>query len=513
MSYTTQYLAGCFEVTKRTPRTVSTEQRRRPIRASYDAAQDSNEVINIWASSDALDADAANSLWVRTKLRQRARYERANNGHVSGILQTQANYVIGTGPKLRLQTNSPGFNSMVETAWKRWALSVNLAKKLRTMCRAKTGDGEAFALIADNPNCPDVVKLDIRLIECDQVSAPLTKADDENYIDGIAFDTFGNPISYDVLTRHPGSSWYAPVIRNEFKTFDARFVCHWFGGDERPGQHRGVPELTPTLNLFGTGRRYREAVVAAAETAADFAVMVEMGIPDDGADLADPFVALPIQKRMMTTLPAGAKSAQMKAEQPTTTYESFTRNMICEEARPLNMPYNIAACDSSGYSYSGGQLDHQTYFVSLDVERQDCESAVLDKIFSVWFSLAQDAYQWTVNPSPSPAHAWDWQGKPHSDPTKIADSRKTRLSCGDASPSEFAAEDGVDYEDRLAALANDYGVTVEEIKAKLFDSNFQKSGGGAAALADDAPAQKKSNGAPKANGVNRMAAMFHEALI
>ena len=164
------------------------------------------------------------------------------------------------------------------------------------------------------------------------------------------------------------------------------------------------------------------------------------------------------------------------------------------------MPYNIAACDSSGYSYSGGQLDHQTYFVSLDVERQDCEAAVLDKIFATWFALAVDAYKWSVDPSPSPVHGWAWMGKPHSDPTKVADSRKTRLSCGDAAPSEFAAEDGVDYEDRIAALANDYGVTEQEIRQKLFESNFQKSGGaptppsGKPPDVPDAPTKAKSNG-------------------
>ncbi len=479
----------------------------RMVRARYDAAQDSNETKNIWSAADVLDADAANSLAVRTKLRKRSRYERGNNGHNSGILRTQANYVIGTGPKLQMLTGSTGFNSMVESAWCRWSKAVNLSHKLRTMCRAKTGDGEAFALVSDNPNCIDVVKLDIRLIECDQVTAPTMKADGENYVDGIRFDEFGNPISYDILKRHPGANWYWTGIGSrEHDTFDARYVCHWFGGDERPGQHRGVPELTPTLNLFATGRRYREAVVAAAETAADFAAMVEMGVPAEGPDELAGFSTLPIDKRTFTVLPAGAKGSQMKAEQPATTYDSFTRSMICEEARPLNMPYNIAACDSSGYSYSGGQLDHQTYFQSLDVERQDCEAAVLEKIFSLWFAFAAEAYKWDVDYSPAPSHGWAWAGKPHSDPTKIADSRKTRLSCGDAAPSEFAAEDGIDFEDRIAALAADYGVSVEEIKAKMFQANFQQSGGSPATnseteKSDPPPAKARANGHNRLVGI------------
>jgi capsid protein len=498
MSFYTQVVAGCFESVPVSPRSAADPQAR-PIRARYDAAQDSNETKNIWSASDALDADASNSLAVRTKLRKRSRYERGNNGYYSGILCTQGNYVVGTGPKLRLQTNSPGFNSMVEAAFVRWAKAVGFARKLRTMCRAKVGDGEAFCLVAANPNATDPVKLDICLIECDQVSAPIMSADDENYIDGIRFDEFGNPVSYDVLRRHPGANWYwAGAVRREFDTFPAKFVCHWFGGDERSGQHRGIPELTPTLNRFATGRRYQEAVLAAAETAADNATMVEMGLPAEGPDEVAAFTTLPIEKRMLTILPAGSKSSQMKAEQPTTSYEGFIRSMVVEEARPLNMPYNIAACDSSDYSYSGGQLDHQTYFVSIDVERQDCEQAVLDKVFALWFEEAVGVYGWAVDALPIPKHAWDWMGKPHSDPTKISESRKTRLSCGDAAPSEFAAEDGMDFEDRVAALANDYGVSVDEIKAKMFQANFQQSGG--------APGQQSEPSTPaKPNGANRIA--------
>lgn len=500
--YNMTMVAGCFELAP-PPRRVS-ESDGRPIRARYDAAQDSNENKNIWSAADALDADSSNSLAVRSKLRKRSRYERANNGHNSGILRTQGNYIIGTGPKLRLQTLSTGFNQMVEAAFGRWAKSAGLAKKLRTMCRAKVGDGESFALVALNANSPDPVKLDVRLIECDQVTAPTLKVELENYVDGITFDEFGNAISYDILRRHPGAGWmWRAGVLNEFDTYSAKFVCHWFGGDERPGQHRGTPELAATLNLFATGRRYREAVVAAAETAADFAVMVQMGTPSDGPDLADPFVALPIQKRMMTTLPGGATAAPMKAEQPTTSYDGFTRSMVSEESRPLCMSYNIAACDSSNYSYSGGQLDKQGYFASVTIERSDCESAVLDKVFSLWFEEAVRVYGWAVEATPEPKHSWDWPGEPQNDVEKTANSRKTRLSCGDAAPSEFAAEDGVDFEDRVAAMASDYGVSVDEVRAKLFESNFQKSGG--------APGQQQKQEPPKPtaanghNGHNRLA--------
>ena len=85
--------------------------RRRQIQATYDAARDSDEFKNYWANADSLDADSANSRSVRAKLVQRSRYEVANNGFADGMVQTHANYLVGVGPQLRLQTASAEFNT------------------------------------------------------------------------------------------------------------------------------------------------------------------------------------------------------------------------------------------------------------------------------------------------------------------------------------------------------------------------------------------------------------------
>ena len=448
----------------------------RPIRGRYDAATDLNETKNIWSAADTLDADAANSLDVRIKLRKRSRYERQNNGHNAGVIRTQANYVIGTGPRLRMQTGSPGTNAMVEAAWQRWTQAVRLNRKLRILCRAKVGDGEAFAQISTNPMLADVVQLDITPIECDQVTAPISAPyNDPQYVDGIRFDEYGNVVSYDVLTRHPGSSWFNTI--SEYSTISARYMVHWFGGDERPGQHRGIPELTPTLNLFATGRRFREAVVAAAETAADFSAMLQIPAGNDGPDEVAPFTTLPIEKRMFIASPAGAEIKQMAAEQPSTTYETFNRQMISEEARPLSMSYSLAACDSSGNSFSGTQNDHLVYYRSCTVERDECVSSVIDPIFALWFEEAARAYQWTFARTPAPKHSWDWDEMPKIDNQKTASARKIALGCGATSLGKVYSEDGLDFEDEVQAMAVEYGVPLEDMRQRLLDANLPVGGG------------------------------------
>jgi capsid protein len=162
----------------------------------------------------------------------------------------------------------------------------------------------------------------------------------------------------------------------------------------------------------------------------------------------------------------------MRAEQPATTYDSFNRNMICEEARPLNMPYNIAACDSSGYSYSGGQLDHQPYFISVGIEQQECEMDVVEKVFDAWFLLAVVSYGWNVDAYPSPKHSWGWPGKPHNDPVKTATARKISLSTGTTTLGKIFSEDGEDFEDNIEQMASEYGISIKEMKARILEANL-----------------------------------------
>ena len=54
----------------------------------------------------------------------------------------------------------------------------------------------------------------------------------------------------------------------------------------RPGQHRGLPEIASTLPIFNDLRRFTNAVLAAAETAAEISFLLSTDNPaqdDDGA--------------------------------------------------------------------------------------------------------------------------------------------------------------------------------------------------------------------------------------
>lgn len=444
------------------------------IHARFDAAQDTDEYKNYWGNADSLDANAAASKGVRHKLVARSRYEVGNNAYVDGMVQTHANYTVGVGPSLRMQTKSKGFNAMVEAEWKRWSKAVKLRRKLWAMAHGKMSDGESFAVLKSNPSVKHAVKLDLSVIETEQCQTPYLNVGIEGYIDGIRFDEYGNPVWYDILPYHPGAEGYHAQWQAD--QVPARFVLHWFAM-RRGGQLRGVPELRSSLNCGASSRRWREATLAAAETAADISVLLKTQMsPDDGADLAAPFSSIEFQKRMMTALPMGWDAGQMKAEHPNATYEAFHRAQVSEQGRPKNMPHNLAAGDSSDHNFASGKLDFTPYYMQVDVEREDGSDLVLDPLFEMWFEEASLRFGWVQIPGQMPAHTWDWPSHPVADEGAKADANKVRMQTGQATLSTIYSEDGLDFEDELPQMAIDYGVDESTMRKILLQSIFNNTG-------------------------------------
>jgi len=176
---------------------------------------------------------------------------------------------------------------------------------------------------------------------------------------------------------------------------------------------------------------------------------------------------------MGLTLPTGSTMNQLKAEQPTSTYAQFKREIIAEIARCLGMPYNVAAGDSSSYNYSSGRLDHRTYYKALRVERAYWETAALDVIFARWWEeaclirgLLPD--QFYRNPTP-PEHAWRWDGEEHVDPTKEADATETRLKIGITCYEDEVSRLGGDVDVIHQKNAETLGMSIEKYRERLAD--------------------------------------------
>ena len=443
--------------------------RQSGLRLRYDAATTTEDNRRHWASADGLSANTANSPEVRRVLRNRSRYEVANNSYARGIVLTLAHDVIGTGPRLQMLTNDGDANRRIEQAFMQWARAIDLPQKLRTMRVSRATDGESFAVLTSNPLLMTDIQLDLRLVEADQVATPDLNQLTGESVDGIVFDAHGNPIEFHILRGHPGEG--TTGILRDYDRVPASSVVHWFRCD-RPGQARGIPDIMPALPLFAQLRRFTLAVLSSAETAADFAGILYTDAPANGeADSAEPFEPIELEKRALLTMPGGWKMSQMEAQQPSTTYAEFKHELLNEISRCLNMPYNIAAANSSGYNYASGRLDHQTYFKAIRVEQSHLESVVLDRILAAWFdeaALIPGLLPAGLGPIAQWPHQWFWDGHEHVDPAKEANAQTTRLASHTTTLADEYARRGLDWETQLRqrakelALMNELGLTAAE---------------------------------------------------
>jgi len=443
-------------VADKKPMQVGLPRMMRFIRGRYDAAVSTDNNRRHWANADALSADAAANADVRRTLRNRSRYEVANNSYARGIVLTLANDTIGTGPRLQMLTSSDQINRAVEHEFDRWTGGVSLAEKLRTMRMARVQDGEAFAVLVNNPVLGSEVKLDLRLIEADQVTSPMVSRLDKNEVDGIRLDKYGNPEAYYVLREHPGgNTWH---FRNDFQVIPASHMIHAFRQD-RPGQHRGIPEITPALPLFAQLRNYTLAVLDAATAAANFAGILYTDAPANGeAESLEPMDMIELERNMLLTMPGGWKMSQIESMQPSTTYAEGKGEFLDEIARCLCIPSNIARGNSSGYNYASGRLDHQTYYKSIRVDQAYIGSVVLDRLFEAWIReaiLVSDLLPLPVRTMNELPHQWFWDGQEHVDPAKEARAQETRLKNNTTTLAHEYARQGKDWEAELRQRARE----------------------------------------------------------
>lgn len=444
------------------------------IKARYDAAQTSSDNQRHWANADSLSANAANSAAVRSVLRNRARYEFANNSFCNGMIRTLALHSVGTGPRLQLRTGNPAADRKLEREFAKWCKEIGLTNKLITMRQARCRDGEGFAVFVTNPRLRGPVKFDIRLVEAEQVAWPYMLAPiPQQDVDGIKLDELGNPVSYTILADHPGDTHLTNVLQHS--VVDASKVIHLFRED-RPGQRRGIPEITPALPLYAVLRRYTLATLHKAEVAALMAVFLKTtasGLDPD--DLGDPFQVLDFERNAMTTLPDGWDIQQLKAEAPTDAHDAFCTAVVREIARCLDMPRSIAMGDSAGLNYSSGRLDHQTYFRAIDSDRFDTETKCLDRLLTEWLNEAVLVPGLIPDGLPLIAdweHEWQWDGFEHVDPAKEAAANEIRLKSGMACIPDLCAKEGIDYESMQQKAAASLGLSLEEYRARLANAIF-----------------------------------------
>lgn len=437
------------------PRPVgSSAARHDRVRGRYDNAQTTPDNARSWTATDFLSAKAANDYATRRTLRTRSRHELTNNPFLFGVCNSNALDLIDTGPTLQVRTADEGYNSAVEAAWREWADEVGLVEKLRTLKLAKTVDGEGFLILRTVADLENPVKLYPCDVEADQVTSPAPGMLGDYYLDGMTLHRVtGRPVSYTVLKTHPGDFFFPGFNPLAADVIPARHVVHWFP-KFRPGQVRGLPVFSPSLDLFAELRAFRKAVLRNAQIAASFTAVLEQnpvtGMPSDEDDDSEleAFKRVPIDPGMLTVMPPGGKLNGFNPNQPGTSYEMFQARCLAEACRPLNYPLNLALGTSKDSNFSSAKLDHNNYRSGLRVEREGCNAEVLNRLFREWFPEAVLAGAIPFPPTGGitpPPREWHWPGFEPLDPVVDAQADHERRANGTLTDREFWAKRGFDW--------------------------------------------------------------------
>lgn len=452
------------------------------ILARFDSAQTTTENQNHWAMADNLSASAAASPSVRKTLRERSRYETHNNSYLKGMVLTIANATIGKGPRLQLKTQDTDNNAFIEREFTSWADEIGLCEKLRTAEMSTIVDGEAFLLRTANWRQDTPVKADLRVIEADQIATPYLMTNPDS-VDGLELSEDGYVDAYHLLKRHPGD---LTGFRLDSDLVGFRDMVHLFRED-RPGQKRGIPETTPALPLFSMLRRFVLAVLACSETAADYSAIMYTDSPsmdpDDIPNL-DPNDAMPIDRRMFQIMPNGWKMAQLKAEQPTTTFAEFRAAIINEAARCFLMPFNIATGNSSGYNFASGRLDYNIWENAVHIRQYSRQRTVMKQALLWWFDEASTIpgyMPFGVTRYDILNHDWLWPAVTSPiDQAKDANAKDTNLTTGMTHRGRELAKEGIDIDQhdeeaaRLSGFKNkeEYRETLGKRQLNIVDKEM-----------------------------------------
>lgn len=432
------------------------------IQARFDNAFTTDQSVRNWWPADYLSAKAANSFQVRRTLRIRSRYEVSNNPRLWGVAVNNATDLINTGPTLQCLTGDKGTNGLIESLWQEWCQEVNFTQKLITAKLAETVDGEGFLISKTVNEMESPCKLWPVDIEADQVTNPMPLDPAQWQTDGIELHPVtGEPKTYHVLKYHPGDYWFGYDMNPlKVEAVPARDICQLFP-KFRPGQVRGLPIFTPSLDLFTELRAFRKSTLDAAATAANHSAVLTSeappGLDDDDADEENyNFRRVGVNRNMMTILPKGMTMAQLRAEHPNATFQEFSEFGVAEAIRPLAYPLNLALGSSQKFNFSSAKLDHINYRNTLTIERVNkIEPVIVEKQFREFIrelSLA-GILPSKIRSARDVRHAWHWPGFESLDPLVDANADQLRLAGGQDTWQDFCARRGMDWRHHFAKLS------------------------------------------------------------
>jgi lambda family phage portal protein len=420
------------------------------------------------------------------ELRARSRDLSRSSGIAAGALETMATHVIGTGLSMqsRIDAKVLGLSDDEQSAWQQkaeslfehWAGStlsdvgdeLTFYQSQDLMFRSRWESGDVFSLQTSSRPTPEwPFRLATQIIEADRVCNPNHKPDSDTLVQGIERDASGRRIKAHVASKHPGTRFAVKDLtwrEIPFRGKTGRVNLIHLTRRLRPGQTRGVPELTPVIALIKQLTRYSDAEVDAAVNSAMFAMFAKMDpqafldvFDDDAQDAymsnAKRWDGTLRSGSVMNLLP-GEEITSAKTDRPNPNFDPFIQAMMRQIGVGLGIPYEVLSkAFNSSYSASRAALldAWRTFYTRREwMASSYCQPVYEEFIADCVADGMLDAPGFFDDPIIRRAYCgatWKGDGPGSIDPSKEADAAGKRIEIGITTlAEEIIAYDGGDWE-------------------------------------------------------------------
>ncbi|MEM0952268.1 MAG: phage portal protein [Cyanobacteria bacterium P01_H01_bin.74] len=317
-----------------------------------------------------------------------------NNPMACGAIKKKKISVIGRGLKLQpridyeylglTELDADKLEQKIKRSFDYWAMSKgcdasrqsNFYELQKLVYGAVLESGEALVLITGKKTKYEKYRTRLQIIEADRLSNPNYKQNTDTLINGIEYNQDGEPLYYYICDKHPGEVFYSrkvtwkriPAVN---QTTGYRNILHLFKKD-RPGQGKGIPDLTPVIETLKKLGDYTQHELEAASISALFTVFLrpETGTGGFGAlaptaaGVNDEILNYELEPGTVVNAPAGSDIDFANPNRPNVNFDPFFIAMVRQIGVALGLPYEILLQHfSSSYSASrAAMLEAWTYF-------------------------------------------------------------------------------------------------------------------------------------------------------
>jgi lambda family phage portal protein len=461
-----------------------------PRRRMYEGAKVSRLTSDWVTAGTSADAEIKGSL---ARLRNRSRQLVRDSDYAKQAIRAIKANVIGTGIRLQAQVKmqrgsgrlDQTVNDAIEKAWVKWGRkdSCHTAGRLsfpdmeRLLVGAMAESGEVFVRMVRQPFGGSEVPFALEVIESDLLddtySGP-SSVEGNEWRMGIELNSWGRPVRYAFLTKHPGDSTFGPSTTGRHRLIPADQIIHLYLQD-RPGQTRGVPWLATAIQRLHQVAGYEQAEVVRAR--ASSALMGFITNNDGelvGDDLYDHERVSNFEPGVFKYLAPGESVTVPQLDAPDGQLEPFLRVMLRAMAAGVGCSYETISRDFSQSNYSSSRLSLLEDRDNWRALQQYMIENFHRPVFEAWLEMAVlsgalklPAYE--TDPDRYRAvrfmpRGWGW-----IDPAKEVEAYKEAVRCGFKTQADVVAEQGGDLEELL--LARKAEVDRAEELDLYFDTN------------------------------------------